>query len=188
MSVPTFEKSAINGIRTALGVSGLVSLVIGVLVVFWPGKSLVTIAGALALLLGIYAVVAGVIYLGIGIFAKGGSGWSRAGNLLLGVFFLIAGIVTFANLGSAGITLVWLLGILIGIVWITEGVVSFTTLREVSSKGWAVFYAVVSIIAGIWLIIAPFIGVAFLWWFTGFALAALGIVQIARAFTFGRRV
>lgn len=187
MSVPTFEKSAINGIRTALGVSGLVSVVIGVLIVLWPGKSLTTIAGALALLLGIYAVIAGVVYLGIGIFAKGGSGWSRVGNVLLGVFFLIAGIVTFANLGSAGITLVWLLGIVIGVVWITEGVVTFTTLREVASKGWAVFYAIVSIIAGIWLIIAPFIGVAFLWWFTGFTLLALGVVQIVRAFTFGRQ-
>ena len=36
---PSLEKTATNGIRTALGVGGVLSLILGILILVWPGKT-----------------------------------------------------------------------------------------------------------------------------------------------------
>ena len=42
------DRSVTNGIRAALGVSGLLSLVIGVLIMAWPAKTAMVVAGIIA--------------------------------------------------------------------------------------------------------------------------------------------
>ena len=51
---------------------------------------------------------------------------------------------------------------------------------------WAIIFAVLSIIAGIILLFSPVWGVQVILVITGIALVVLGVVQIVRAFTFGR--
>ena len=53
------------------------------------------------------------------------------------------------------------------------------------SKGWAIFFGILSIIAGIVLLFSP-LYIVVLWWILGISLIVLGIIQIVRAFTFGR--
>lgn len=173
------EKSALNGIRTALGIGGVIALVIGVLILVWPGHS----AQVVTAIIAIYAIAAGVVYAGLGIFSQTKGGWSRIGHIVLGVLFIIAGIVAFANLAATTVTIAVFLGILVGIVWIVEGVVALTTLAGSSSRGWTMFFAIISIIAGITLLFSP-LYIAILWLFVGISLVVLGILQIARAFTF----
>ncbi len=79
------------------------------------------------------------------------------------------------------------IGILVGILWIIEGVVSLSTLGEAASKGWTIFFAIISIIAGIVLLFNAIVGAAILWWILGISLIVLGIIQIVRAFTFGKK-
>ena len=76
------------------------------------------------------------------------------------------------------------LGILVGVMWIIEGVVSLSTLSDSRSKGWTIFFAILSIVAGIVLLFSPLWGALVLWWVLGISLVILGIVQIIRAFTF----
>ena len=78
-------KSAINGIRTALGVGGVVSLLVGILILVWPGKT----AAVVAAIIAIYAIVGGLIYAGLGIFSKSMGGWARVGHIILGIVFVI---------------------------------------------------------------------------------------------------
>ena len=177
------EKSAVNGIRTALGIAGILSIIVGILILVWPAKTAMVVTAIIA----IYAIAAGLVYAGLGIFSKNKGGWSRVGHIALGVLFIIAGIVAFLNLGAATAWLAVFLGILVGILWIVEGVVALSTLGDAASKGWTVFFAIVSILAGIVLLFSPLLGIGVLWWLLGIALVVLGIIQIVRAFTFGKK-
>ncbi len=67
-------KSAINTVRATLGISGAVALIFGLLITFWPKNSAVVIT----ILFGIYFIIAGLAYLGLGIFSKGISGGEGA--------------------------------------------------------------------------------------------------------------
>jgi len=176
-------KSAINTVRATLGISGAVSLIIGLLITFWPKNSAV----ALAFLIGIYFLIAGIAYLGLGIFSKGISGGTRALDIVLGLLFVVAGIVTLANPSESAVILGIFLGVFVGILWIIEGVVALVQSGDAASRGWAIFFGLLSLIAGIVLLFSPLWGAVVLFWVAGIALIVLGILQIVRAFTFGRR-
>ena len=179
---PSLEKTATNGIRTALGVGGVLSLVLGILILVWPGKTAMVVAAIIA----IYAIAAGLVYAGLGIFAAGKGGWARIGYILLGVLFIIAGVVAFTNLGATAVWLAAFLGILVGIMWIIEGVVSLSTLDLAPSRGWTIFYAIISLIAGVTLLFSPIWGALVLWWLLGISAVVMGVIQIFRAFSFGK--
>ncbi|MHA7986390.1 HdeD family acid-resistance protein [Rathayibacter sp. CAU 1779] len=172
-------KSAVNGIRTALGVGGVVALVVGILILVWPARTAMVVTAIIA----IYAIVGGLVYAGLGIFARSMGGWARVGHIILGILFIIAGVIAFIELGQTTAWLAVFLGILVGIMWIVEGVVALTALGDARSKGWTVFFAILSIIAGIILLFSPLWGAAVLWWLLGISLVVLGIIQVIRAFT-----
>jgi uncharacterized membrane protein HdeD (DUF308 family) len=174
------EKSAVNGIRTALGIGGVLAVIVGILVLVWPGKT----AAVVTAIIAIYAIAAGLVYAGLGIFSKTKGGWARVGHIVLGILFIIAGIVALLNLGQATAWLALFLGILVGIMWIVEGVVALSTLGDAASKGWSIFFAILSIIAGIVVLFSPVWGTLVLWWILGISLIVLGIINIVRAFTF----
>ena len=174
------EKSAVNGIRTALGVGGVLALIVGILILVWPGKT----AAVVTAIIAIYAIAAGLVYAGLGIFSRTKGGWARVGHIVLGILFIIAGVVALFNLGQTTAWLALFLGILVGILWIVEGIVALSTLGDAASKGWSIFFAILSIIAGVIILFAPVWGAAVLWWILGISLIVLGIINIVRAFTF----
>ena len=102
------SKSAINTVRTALGVSGAVALIVGILITFWPKNSLLVIT----VILGIYFIIAGIAYAGLGIFSKGISGGARALDIILGVLFVIGGVIALANVQATAEVLAVFFGIL----------------------------------------------------------------------------
>lgn len=176
----TTEKSAVSTVRITLGLIGLLALIAGILVLVWPVK----VAEVVVAIVAIYAIIAGAVYAAMGIFSKTRGGWSRVGHIVLGILFVIAGIVALANLGSATLWFAVFFGIFVGVAWIIEGIVALSTLRDSASKGWTIFFAILSIIAGIILIITPLLGSVLLWLLIGISLVVLGIIQIIRAFTF----
>jgi uncharacterized membrane protein HdeD (DUF308 family) len=184
LDLKNVEKSVIDTVRGAIGVSGAVSLIIGVLILVWPVKTAVVVAGIIA----VYAVIAGVVNLAIGIFSRRIGGWARFGFLALGAVFLIAAIVSFSNLGAAAAGLAVLVGVLFGISWIVEGVVGLTLVGDSASKVWTIVYALIGIVAGILVLTSPLWGAALLWLWLGVSLVVLGIVQIVRAIRFGSQV
>ncbi|GAA1057353.1 hypothetical protein GCM10017608_15320 [Agromyces luteolus] len=175
-------KSAVNSIRIALGVSGVIALIIGVFITFWPKDSAVV----LTVMLAIYFLIAGLAYVGIGIFSRSISGGARALDIILGVLFLFGAVVMFANPTESAVVIGIFLGILVGVLWIVEGVVALAQSGNSSSRAWSIFFGILSILAGIVLLFSPLWGIVILFWVTGIALIVLGIVQIVRAFTFGR--
>lgn len=181
MTIP-LEKSDVDATRAAFGIGGVLALVTGILILVSPGRTAMVAAAIIAM----YAIASGLVYAGLGIFSKQKGGWARVGHILLGVIFVVAGIVSFTNLALTAESLALFLGILVGIMWLVEGVVALSTLNLAPSKGWTIFYAVVSILAGISLLFTPVLGALVLWWMLGISAIVLGVVQIGRAFTFGK--
>jgi uncharacterized membrane protein HdeD (DUF308 family) len=176
------SKSAVNTVRTALGVSGAVALIVGILITFWPKNSLLVIT----VILGIYFIIAGIAYAGLGIFSKGISGGARALDIILGILFVVGGVLALANIAQATAFLAVFLGVLVGIAWIVEGIVTLVQSGDAPSRAWAIFFGILSVIAGIVLLFSPLWGAVILFIITGIGLIVLGIIQIVRAFTFGR--
>ena len=98
----------------------------------------------------------------------------------------VGGIVIVRNTALSASALTLLVTIIVGISWIMEGVMSLAASWGLPHSGWAIFSGVVSIIAGIIVMIYPLSSVIFLVIFSGCALLVLGVVSIIRAFTFGR--
>lgn len=182
MTTESIDRPVLNGIRTALGIGGVLALLLGILILVWPGRTAMVAVAIVA----VYAIAAGLVYAGLGIFSAQKGGWARVGHIVLGVLFVIAGIIAFVNLQAATAWFGVFVGVLVGIMWIIEGVVSLSFLGDAASKGWTIFFAILSIIAGIVLLFSPLYGAVLLWWLLGISAIVLGIVQIIRAFTFGK--
>ena len=81
MSPSSTTGPALSAVRTALGVSGALSLVIGLLILVWPGRTAEIAVG----IISVYVIIAGLVNIGIGLFWR--SGWARIGYIVLGVLF-----------------------------------------------------------------------------------------------------
>lgn len=175
------DEKATNAFRALFGFGGLLALVIGILILVWPSKTAMVVAA----IVGIWALIAALVSLTTGFFSRQQGTWSRVGNIVLGVLLAAAAIFTFANLGSAATFLASLLGIIVGISWIAQGITALTLVGGSRSKVWALLYAALSIIAGIILLFSP-LYVAVLWVLLGISLIVLGIVNVVRAFSYGK--
>ncbi|MEV7609053.1 DUF308 domain-containing protein [Microbacterium sp. NPDC089320] len=181
-SLASEAKSLFTSIRVVLAVSGVIALIAGIVLLVWPTKSAVIVTGIFAT----YLVIAGLVYIGLGIFSRVKGGWARAGHIVLGLLYIVAGVIAFANLGVAAATLALIVVIFIGISWIVDGVVALSLLGKDGSRVWTLLYALLSIIAGVIVLFSPMYAAAVLWLVLGISLVVLGIVQIVRAITLGR--
>lgn len=175
-------KSLFKSIRITLAVFGAIALIAGIVLLVWPLKTAVLVTGIIAA----YLILAGIVYVGLGIFSGQKGGWARVGHIVLGVLYIAAGIIAFTNLAAVTATLAFITVIFIGISWIVDGIVSLTLLNKDGSRVWTIIYAILSIVAGIIVIFSPLLAVVALWWILGITLVVLGIIQIVRAITLGR--
>jgi uncharacterized membrane protein HdeD (DUF308 family) len=176
----TVTEKAVSWVRILLGVGGAISLIVGLLILIWPDHTGMAVAAFIA----VWAIVGGLVYAGVGVFSKSKGGWARTGHLILGVLYVAVGVIALLNLGAAAAFLALLLGIIVGAVWLVDGIMALSLLKSSANKGWTVFYAVVSIIAGIVLLFSPLAGGVLLWWLFGITLVVMGIIQIVRALRF----
>jgi uncharacterized membrane protein HdeD (DUF308 family) len=156
---------------------GIITLLAGVLVVIWPGRTIEVIA----VLFGIQLIVAGIFRFVAAFAADEESGGTRVLLALLGVLSLIVGLYAVRNLQVT----VAALALLLGIFWIVNGVVeTFAALshRGMPSRGWTIFMGLLSIVAGIVVLVYPGISLLTLALVLGFWLLLYGIMEIVAAF------
>lgn len=177
--VSSEAKSFFSAVRTTLTVSGVITLIAGIVLLVWPIKSAFIVTAIFAS----YLVIGGLAYLALAIFSREKSGWSRVGHALLGVLYIVAGVIAFSNLAATTVSLALIVGIFIGISWIVDGVVSLSLISASKSKGLTVVYAILSLIAGVLVLLSPVFLTAVLWVVLGISLVVLGILQIVRAIT-----
>lgn len=168
----------ITGARVAFGISGALAVVLGVLVLAWPEATLALVA----LLLGLYFLVTGIVRVVRGIAMSGAPG-GRVLGILLGVLLLVAGIVAIRNPLDSLIVL----GLVIGISWIVEGVAALVETAPDSSRWFGTLLGAVSVVAGIVVLFSPLESLGVLVILGGVFLILSGAVQLMEAFTFGRQ-
>ncbi|GGD79020.1 HdeD family acid-resistance protein [Microbacterium murale] len=179
---PTEAKSLFKAIRVTLAISGAIALIAGIVLLVWPLKTAVLVTGIIAA----YLILAGLVYIGLGIFSGTKGGWARIGHVVLGLLYVAAGAIAFTNLSAVTVSLAVITVIFIGISWIVDGIVSLTLLHKDGSRVWTIIYAILSIVAGVIVIFSPLLAAVALWWILGITLVVLGIIQIVRAITLGR--
>lgn len=172
-----------DGVRTAFGVGGLVAVVLGLLVLFFPAKSGTVALQVVAAVLAAYALVIGVVYVGMAIFGRSRGGWSRTGHVLLGLLYVAGGVVMMVNLGAAAVVLAVFLTVTVGILWLFEGIMAFTMVKQSENKVWTIVFAAISVLAGLALLFSPLMGAVTLWLLLGISMLVLGLVQVIRAFS-----
>lgn len=170
----------VRSLRTSFIVGGILTLILGLLILIWPGRTAQVLTGIIAA----YAIIAGIVYAALGIFSSTKGGWARVGHVALGILFVVVGIVAFANLAAFTVSFAVFLGVLVGVMWIVEGAVSLSVVGQSSSRGWTIAFAILSIIAGVMLLFTPLWGVLVLWWLLGISAVALGIVNVIRGLSF----
>ena len=176
------ERSLTNGVRVAYGVAGVVALILGAVLLIWPDKTVAVVAA----IIGIYFVVTGIVKLALGIFSRGIGGGQRAFDIFLGALLLILGIFALRNLSGSSAALLILIVTLIGIGWILDGLFAIVESGASGSRGWAITYVIIGILAGLFVLLAPAWSITVLILYGGIVLIVLGIVGVVRAFTFGR--
>ncbi len=171
--------------RWGFGIAGLVAIAMGIFVLVWPNE-MVKIA---ALMVGIYAVLSGLIYIFTAIRAKEIKSLARITRVIAGIAFITAGIVMLSFLSASAVVLANVLGVILGILWMVEGVSALMLLRgRVEQNALATGYAIVALVIGVLLLLTPVWGTVFLRWMIGFGLVLLGIAQVYRAAMASREI
>jgi len=166
-----------NGARIALLVGGLVAIGFGIAVLVWPTKVAVALTGVIAL----YAIIAGIVYIAIGLLSKRLSTGGRVGHALLGLLYVLAGGFAFSSLKESAAFLAVFLVIMVGVMWIVEGFTALFTLGAVQNKATTIVFAVISVIAGFSVLTSPLWSAVFLWWLIGISMLILGVLNVVRA-------
>lgn len=156
--------------------SGILSLILGVLVLAWPGISILVAAMAF----GVYLLITGVAQVAFA-FSLHVSAGGRILLFISGAASLILAVLAFRHFGDA----VLLLAIWIGIGFIFRGVA--TTVSAISDpmlpgRGWSIFVGVISLIAGIVVMASPFESIWILALVVGIWLVVIGACEIASSF------
>ncbi|WP_327151137.1 HdeD family acid-resistance protein [Nocardia sp. NBC_01329] len=160
----------------AMLVIGSVSVVVGVLVLIWPGPTIVV----LAILFGIYLLVSGIFQLVAAFGGHVSSGW-RVMLIVSAVLSFILAFFALRHLGDA----VLLMALWIGIGWMFRGVAVLVAGVDAPAgspgRGWNIFFGIALLIGGGMLIVWPFNSVAVLTLVAGWWLIFMGIVEVVGA-------
>jgi uncharacterized membrane protein HdeD (DUF308 family) len=168
----------VHRLWTSAVLFGVLTVILGVAVLAWPGPSILVAAG----LFGAYLVLSGIAMV-ILAFSLPVSAGSRFLNFLSGVLSVILGILAFRHFGQGYAVL--LLAIWIGVGFIFRGVtaVAFQFGDEgLPGRGWAIFFGVISIIAGVVVLAYPFDSIVTLSLVVGTWLIILGVVEVISGF------
>jgi len=155
---------------------GIITVIAGIVVLSWPGPTLVVIA----ILFGIELVVLGIFRF-VAAFGPDLAAGTRILYALLGVLSLIIGLYA---LRHVLITLL-ALALFLGIFWVVNGAVElFAALshREAPHRVWMSVMGILSIVAGLILLAYPGISLVVLYLIVSIWLLVFGFMQISIAF------
>ncbi len=152
---------------------GVTSLLVGIIMLVWPGKTVVVVA----ILTAIWLIVSGVFQIIRG-FRRGMSGGLRALLFISGALSLILGLIAIDSVFQA----VEILAILIGIAFLFQAFGQFFSAAESSAgRGWNIFGGIVMLVGGLVIFGWPGLSLAVMAWVVGIWLVIGGIFEIFAA-------
>jgi len=162
--------------------AGVLTIVLGGIVLAWPGPTLLVAST----LFGVYLLLTGFVGLFMA-FTLPRSAGMRVLLFISGILSVVLAILSFRHFGDAYAIL--LLSLWIGIGFIFQGVSAIAAAigeSELPGRGWSVVLGVISVIAGLVVLVWPFDSIVVLVVVAGVWLVILGVVQIIRSFQIRR--
>jgi uncharacterized membrane protein HdeD (DUF308 family) len=159
---------------------GVLTVILGLVVTFHPSTSL----NVIAVLLGILMILSGIFQL-IRVFDKAEP--HRIWLGITGLLFVVIGVILIRHLHLT----VAIVGLIIGITWIIQGLTALIAGFSGGSRagnGWWIFFGIVSLIAGIVVVSTPVSAVTVLAVLVGIWFIVMGLFEIIAAFIIRRAV
>jgi uncharacterized membrane protein HdeD (DUF308 family) len=156
--------------------SGILAIILGVLVLAWPGKTLIVAA----IFFGAYLLVTGIAQV-IFAFSLHVSAGGRVLLFISGAASLILAVLCFRSLAQS----ILLLAIWIGVGFVFRGVataVSAISDPTLPGRAWEIFIGVISLVAGVVMLASPFESIATLTFVVGIWLIVIGVFEVVSAF------
>ena len=166
--------------RTVWAIRAAAALIIGILVLVWP---LATVS-ILAILLGIYFVILGVVRVIQGFVDKDLNGGGKAANFIIGALILAAGVIVIKNPFETAVFIV----LLVGISWIFEGIATLVDTARGHGDGVSILIGILIALAGVVVVLfAPAATTAYAVFF-GIVLIIVAILDFVLLFALCRAV
>lgn len=157
---------------------GLLTVVVGVLVMVWPQTTL----KVLAVLFGLQLFLAGIYRFALAFAVdRQHRGWS----IVVGILSVIVGVIVIRNL----VETVTVLALILGLYWIVSGIVQTIMAigdRRHPQRGFSIFLGLVTLAAGIVIVAYPVGTATALAWLLGVWLVILGVLGIVLSFQLRR--
>lgn len=155
-------------------VLGALTLILGIVVAFHPTGSL----NVIAVLLGIMMLLSGLFHL---IRVLDPQERNRVWLGITGLLFIVIGVILIRHLHLTRA----LIGLVIGITWVVQGLTAFIgglTGGAREGRAWWIFFGALSLIAGIVVVASPTSSLDFLAVLFGIWFIVMGIMEIIGAF------
>ncbi|HYW27210.1 MAG TPA: DUF308 domain-containing protein [Terriglobales bacterium] len=155
---------------------GVLSVLVGLVAIFWPSATLIVVAVVFAVQL----IVAGAFRFAAAFAVPGESGWLRALQALLAILSFVVGVYL---LGHVSLSLL-VLALLLGLYWIFHGVTElFVAIghAELPGRAWMIASGILSAVVGVIVVVAPGISLFALTLLLGVWLIVFGVMAIVRA-------
>jgi uncharacterized membrane protein HdeD (DUF308 family) len=159
-------------------VSGVLAIVLGAMLLAWPGPSILVIST----MFGVYLLVSGFAELFLA-FTLPRSAATRVLLFLTGALSVVLAILSFRHFGDGYAVLLLSLWIGTGFIFlgVSENAVALGE-RNLPGRGWYVVFGVMSVIAGAIVLVWPLDSIVVLTLVSGVSLVILGVIQIVQAF------
>ncbi|MDH6140245.1 MULTISPECIES: HdeD family acid-resistance protein [Kitasatospora] len=155
---------------------GLLGVLLGVVVLAWPDRTLAVVG----VLFGVYLLISGVLQLVLAATVHTATGL-RVLGFISGALSVLVGLLCFRGPYQS----VLLLSLWIGIGWLFRGITATVAALDVPNgtpgRGWQIFLGVITAVAGAILLIDPFRSILALAVMAGIWLLALGVIEIGHA-------
>jgi len=164
---------AIGSWQTTL-IVGFATLILGLIVAFHPSGSL----NVIAVLIGLLVLISGIFHL-VRMFSSAES--HRVWMGISGLLLIVLGVILIRHLDLT----VAIIGLIIGIAWIIQGLSALTVGASGDAedgRGWWIFFGIVSLIGGIVIAAIPVKSVTVLAVLAGIWFIVQGLIEILDGF------
>jgi len=161
-----------------LGVGGVASIVFGVIVLFWPGISLV----ALTALFGAFAFVYGTFAVGAGLTMLAHKSTEWVPYMLGGAAGIVLGVITFLHPGVTVLVLTYLVAAWAFVIGVAEIMGAIDLWGEVPGTALMAVGGAMSIVFGLLVAFWPGAGLMAILWLVGFYAILGGILRLVASY------
>ena len=172
-------EAMLSGVGRAWGwilAFGVISILVGLAALLWPGETLVVVAVVFAVQL----IVSAIFGFAAAFAIPGESGWLRALQALLAILSFVIGVYLIGHVSLSLLVLAFLLGF----YWMFHGITELFVAvghSELPGRAWMIVSGILSIVAGGFVVVAPGISLFTLTLVLGIWLIVFGVLGVIRA-------